>query len=93
MQLKVNTSNSPTCIINTYNPQSGSPKTEKERHYAHLQETYQESKASHLCIIMGDMNIRLQARKESEEGVMGKFVFGKGEEVIETQAKETAENR
>lgn len=42
---------------------------------------------------MGDMNTRLQLRKDSEEYVMGKFVFGKGETAMETQSPETAENR
>ena len=42
---------------------------------------------------MGDMNTRLQLRKDYEEHVMGTFVFGKGEIAMETQAPETAENR
>ena len=93
MLAKINTNNFPTCIINTYNPQSGCEKTEKERHYSDLQKAYQENKRDHLCLILGDMNTRLQARKEQEEDVMGKFVFGKGEAVLETQAKDTSENR
>ena len=92
MLANINTNNFPTCIINTYNPQSGSERIEKERHYAELQKTYQENKRDHLCLIMGDMNTRLQLRKDYEEDVMGKFVFGKGEIAMETQAPETAEN-
>ena len=39
------------------------------------------------------MNTRLQARKENEEDILGQFVFRKGEEAIEAQAKDTAVSR
>ena len=87
MWAKIQTNNVNTCVINTYCPQSGNSKEDKEKHYHELTETYQECRKSNVTIIMGDMNTRIQGRCEGEEQILGNHVFGKGTDVIEHQTQ------
>ena len=93
MLAKIKTNNVHTCVINAYCPQSLNTKEEKENHYHELAETYAECRKGNVTIIIGDMNVRLQARAEGEERIIGEHVFGKGSDSLDSQAVKTAENR
>ena len=67
MLAKIKTNNVNTCVINAYCPQSLNSTEEKEKHYYELAETYKECRKSNVTVIIGDMNVRLQARAEGEE--------------------------
>ena len=48
------------CIIDGYAPQSIKATEEKDRPYAELEELIDKFNRTHIVIIMGDFNVRLQ---------------------------------
>jgi len=87
-------------ILNTYAPQSAVGKDEKDRqkikdqYYDETERIIQQTSESDILLIYGDMNARLHARLDTETDIMGKHVFGRGENFLEHNAnQDSIDNR
>ena len=100
MTLTLNSHSNPIHILNTYSPQSGVGKDDKERdkikdqYFDELENKCDEIPESEILMIYGDMNARLQARLDTEHDILGKHVFGRGQKILEHNSpKEAIDNR
>ena len=83
----------PLCMINGYAPQSLKSIEEKEAFYHNIEELVNKFNSSHIVMCMGDLNARLHYRFESEQDVIGPYVFGKGDYYSKQQSNNTTESR
>lgn len=82
MCIKFNTLPRPTYIINCHAPHSGIATKDEHLLYKQRQELYDTLKTKGIVILMGDLNVKLQAHLLAEAYIMRPFVFGLGSILI-----------
>ena len=66
-------------MIDGYAPQSNKATEETYSFYTELEELVGRFKRTHIVIMLGYFNARLQYRPGNEKEVIGPYVFGRGE--------------
>ena len=83
----------PITIIAIYAPTAPSPTTEKDTFYKILKEEYRKGRTRGIAIIMGDFNVRLQAKFSDEEAGVGPHTFDKYNSQLGKQSPDVTDNR
>ena len=74
-------------LIGTYAPHSGHDLEEvRQPFWGQIEEHVTKIPQPEPVYITGDFNVRFQGRHPNDEGVLGKFVYGKGKKAIDHNA-------
>ena len=78
MEVVLNIAGAPTHIFSIYAPHQGSTVDDLRRPFwDKLAQVLHTQPKTHMKILLGDFNVRLEARMQGEEEILGPHVFGR----------------
>ena len=83
MEIEFAAGGGPIKFVNHYAPQSGRPPNERTKFFDQMNKDITEQKGHQKVFYLGDYNAQIHGRREHEEDVLGRFIFGKGINYVE----------
>ena len=79
MELILNTAGAPTHIFSNYAPHQGNTVDDlRQPFWDKLTQVLHTTPKTHMKILLGDFNVRLEVRMPGEDDIIGPHVFGRG---------------